>query len=200
MHLHKLLVLLLTMTIAIGCSVSVYKPLGLFEVEPYTRTLESSSAYGETISVVIDPMIQKLQLTQNDDGSFANRFRYDDYRSSVKASMQNMLEGSFQDVVFLKEAPKQGLTLHVHRLKPKVRRGEFITEASYELEHLFDYDMSLSLDGKTISNASGINAHPVSTALNSGRSQDWNVLPQRSLQLVLEDCYNQLFVEGLAEI
>ncbi len=193
---HAFSVLLLT-TLSVACSINVFKPLDKFEVAPYARTMDSPSVFGERITIVLDPMIQQLQLTHMENGSFSEKFKFVDYRKSIEASVQNMLNGNFEEIIFKEEAPTEGLALQIHRIKPKVREGELIAEYLYSLEFLFDYDMSLIQDGKIISNAAELNAHPVkvSTRVHS----NWSTAAQSSLKLVLEDCYNQLFLNGMAK-
>jgi len=193
---HKALFFSLIVVIGFGCARS-HNPLSLFEVEPYARPFTSQLEYGGKISVVLDPMIQQLQLTNKEDGGFSMQCSYNDYRKSIEKSISNMLEGSFNEISFLKAAPQEGLVLHVHRIKPKMRQGELISEYVFTNEFLFDYDMSLSLDSKVLHNAVGLNAHPT-TSIDI-RRVNWTAAAQISLKLVLEDCYNELFVKGLAE-
>jgi len=106
-----------------------------------------------------------------------------------------MLEKNFSSIVFANDVPAEGLVLEVHRVKPKLREGELIGEYMHANEFLFDFDMSLSMEGHEISNAAGLNAHPVRVhGLNR-----WTDASMASLKLVFEECYNELFVEGLAE-
>jgi len=180
-----------------SCSVHVYRPIESFSVAPYTRPLTAASPHGEKIAVYIDPMIQKIQLSKIEGGNFSEFFSYNDYRNSIKNSIHNMLSNNFTEIEFYDEVPTNGLVLRVHRIKPKLKAGEQITEHVFTTNFMHDYDLSLSRDNEVIANAVGYNAHP--TVSYNNRKRRWAVAAQGSLKLVLEDCYNQLFVEGLGK-
>ncbi|MFK8058278.1 MAG: hypothetical protein AB8F78_19290 [Saprospiraceae bacterium] len=183
-----------------GSCVYIYKPLQSFSVDPYTRKLNRQGIDADRIFVIIDSSIKDSTVTINPDLYFNDRFRYENYRSSIEASLKLMLEDNFGEVVFMDETPPRGLSLHVNRLDPKTRPGELISEDELSLEFLFDYDMSLSAGGKTIANAVGYNAHPVGSAAYRHVSKSWGTIAQTSMKLVLEECFNELFVEGLQEL
>jgi hypothetical protein len=171
-----------------------------FNISPYARSLGPDFEYGDRISVVLDSTIKNAQQTQAGNGNSSQFFSYLDYRESIERSISNMLSESFEEIIFEEEAQENGLVLYVYRITPKIKAGEFIEEEQQAIEFVFDYDMSLSYDQSMIANAVGYDAHPVVSSPRYNRiKNNWEDLAQASLKLVLEDCYNQLFVVGLAE-
>ena len=166
------------------------RPLGYFEVDPYTRNLNTYQ--DEAITIVVDPTILEAHLVDKSPNKYRH---FTQFRTTLLNNWQRALRPHFRTVGTADVPPSEGYTLYVHRMHPRYEAEVISTGgdgATDLVAAVFDYDVELAYAGKTLRNARGRAKGTRKMITGSG----WEDAMISAFEYALEEAFAELFVEG----
>ena len=166
------------------------RPLGYFEVSPYTRTVDTFA--DETITIVVDRGILESHLVDKRPNKHRHFTRF---RTTLEANWTMALQAYFRVVHAADDVPADGYVLRIHRMHPRIvaENVNLGLEGADDLyAAMFDYDIELQRNGKTLRNARGRATGSQKFVAASG----WDDGMRSAFELVIEEAFAQLFVDG----
>lgn len=164
------------------------KPLGYFEVDPYARQIDRFT--DATITLVADPGILEAHLIDKQPNKYRH---FTHFRTTLLRNWEKLLQPHFRAVHVADAPAPEGYSLLIHRMDARVEQP--VEGSGLHEDHLFtavfDYDLELLYDGRTLDNARG-RARGIR---RFGDVMFWDTAMISAFEYALEEAFAKLFVD-----